>query len=245
MKRYRRFNIIVTVVIFVGFTLLGIFVFQLSYCRSFEALIDLYGSFIYYFKTLFGMQTDGLPSVTKYSEALKFQINLPSDINGFKSNAAAYFSLFFSIENFTAWLKFIGERTGVIAKIITIILPCIILLAVIIRRLYAAENNKYNADTVPLKVFKKLSAVTYQPTKKFICGYIEFLKKFSWIYILLLVLWALNLNIVSIAVDFFAYYFYFAVSFDILGLYVQIVKLVIDLQPLFRFFPWWSLSVAA
>ena len=31
MKRYRRFNIIVTVVIFVGFTLLGIFVFQLSY----------------------------------------------------------------------------------------------------------------------------------------------------------------------------------------------------------------------
>lgn len=49
MKRYRRFNIIVTVVIFVGFTLLGIFVFQLSYYRSFEALIDLYGSFKYYF----------------------------------------------------------------------------------------------------------------------------------------------------------------------------------------------------
>ena len=52
MKRYRRFNIIVTVVIFVGFTLLGIFVFQLSYCRSYEALIDLYGSFKYYFMTI-------------------------------------------------------------------------------------------------------------------------------------------------------------------------------------------------
>lgn len=52
MKRYKRLNIIVTVVIFVGFTLLGIFVFQVSYCRSYEALIDLYGSFKYYFMKL-------------------------------------------------------------------------------------------------------------------------------------------------------------------------------------------------
>ena len=245
MKVQKRLNICLTVTLYATVILSGIFAFSQSYARLSEALIDLYSSFIYYFKTLFGMQTDSLPSGTKYSEALKFQVNLPSDIDGFKSNAAAYFSLFFSIENFTSWLKFIGERTGIIAKVITLILPCVILLAVIIRRLYAAENNKYNVDTVPLKVFKKLSAVTYQPAKKFICGYIEFLKKHSWIYILLLVLWALNFNLVSIAVAFFAYYFYFAVSFNILGLYVQIVKLVIDLQPLFRFFPWWSLSIAA
>ena len=43
MKRYKVFNITVTVLVFVGFVLLGIFVFRLSYCRSFEALIDLYG----------------------------------------------------------------------------------------------------------------------------------------------------------------------------------------------------------
>ena len=245
MKVQKRLNICLTVILYAAVILSGIFVFSQSYARLCEALIDLYGSFIYYFKTLFGMQKDSLPSVTKYSEALKFRINLPSDINGFKSNAAAYFSLFFSIENFTAWLKFIIEKTGVIARIITVILPCVILLTVIIRRLYATENNKYNVDTVPLKIFKKLSAVTYQPAKKFICNYFLFLRDRSWIYVLWLVLWALNFNLVSIAVAFFAYYFYFAVSFDILGLYVQIVKLVIDLQPLFRFFPWWSLSIAA
>ena len=245
MKVQKRLNICLTVALYVAVALSGIFVFPQSYARLFEALIDLYGSFIYYFKTLFGIQTNSLPSVTKYSEALKFQVNLPSDINGFKSNASAYFSRFFSKENFMSWLKFIGEKTSIIAKVITLILPCVILLAVIIRRLYAAENNKYNVDTVPLKAFKKLSAVTYQPAKKFICNYFLFLRDRSWIYVLWLVLWALNFNLVSIAVAFFAYYFYFAVSFDILGLYVQIVKLVIDLQPLFKFFPWWALSVAA
>lgn len=127
MKVQKRLNICLTVTLYAAVILSGIFVFSQSYARLFEALIDLYGSFIYYFKTLFGMQTDNLPSVTKYSEALKFQVNLPSDINGFKSNASTYFSLFFSKENFMSWLKFIGKKTSVIAKIITVILPCVIL----------------------------------------------------------------------------------------------------------------------
>ena len=93
MKVQKRLNICLTVALYVAVALSGIFVFPQSYARLSESLIDLYGSFIYYFKTLFGMQTDGLPSVTKYSEALKFHVNLPMDTDGFKSNAAAYFSL--------------------------------------------------------------------------------------------------------------------------------------------------------
>ena len=56
MKRYKVFNVTVTVLIFVGFTLLGIFVFRVSHCRSYEALIDLYGSFKYYFGTYSGLK---------------------------------------------------------------------------------------------------------------------------------------------------------------------------------------------
>ena len=90
MKRYRRFNIIVTVVIFVGFTLLGIFVFQLSYCRSFEALIDLYGSFKHYFCNLFGVETSELPSVILPSDILNNNTNLPSDVGGFTQRTKDY-----------------------------------------------------------------------------------------------------------------------------------------------------------
>ena len=44
---------------------------------------------------------------------------------------------------------------------------------------------------------------------------------------------------------FFAYYFYFVLSFDVANLYVQVCKLLIDLQVIFRHFPWWSVATVA
>lgn len=58
-------------------------------------------------------------------------------------------------------------------------------------------------------------------------------------------MWILHLNLASIIIAFFAYYFYFAVSFDVGSIYTQVVKMVLDLQPFFRFFPWWSLVILA
>ena len=245
MKWQRRLNIGLTIALTIAFILLGIFVFKVAYCRTFEALIDLYGSFKYYFCVLFGFETNGLPSVTHYSKIIDSAPILPSDVEGLKSNAAAYFSLLVSKENFLSWLGATGQKASVLAKVLTILLPCVLVLIIAVKRLYAKGNNNYNADTLPLRVFKKISAVTYQPTKRFVCGYIGFLQAHNWVWISWLVMWAFHLNLASIVIAFFAYYFYFAVSFDFVGIYTQIVKLVRDLQPFFRFFPWWGLIIIA
>ena len=245
MKWQRRLNIVLTIALTATFILLGVFVFRLSYCRSFEALTDLYGSFKYYFCVLFGFETDGLPSVTDYSKIIESVPVLPSDVEGFKSNATIYFKTLVSKENFLSWLGATGQKTGILAKVLTILLPCILVLIIAIKRLYAKSNNNHNADTLPLRVFKKISAVTYQPIKRFVCGYMDFLQAHNWVWISWLVMWAFHLNLASIVIAFFAYYFYFAVSFDFVGIYTQIVKLVRDLQPFFRFFPWWGLILIA
>ena len=245
MKCQRRLNIGLTIALTVAFILLDVFAFRLSYCRSFEALIDLYGSFKYYFCVLFGFETNGLPSVTDYSKIIDSVTILPSDVEGFKSNAVAYFRTLVSKENFLSWLGATGQKAGVLAKALTILLPCVLVLIIAVKRLYAKGNNNYNVDTLPLRAFKKISAVTYQPIKRFVCGYIEFLQAHNWIWISWLVMWAFHLNLASIVIAFFAYYFYFAVSFDFVGIYTQIVKLVRDLQPFFRFFPWWGLILIA
>ena len=245
MRLQKRLNIALTVALTIAFILLGAFVFRVAYCRSFEALIDLYGSFKYYFCVLFGFETNGLPSVTGYSKIIESVPILPSDIEGFKNNATTYFSRLISKENFLSWLNVTGGKTGVWAKIFVILLPCILAVIIAIKRLYAKGNTKHNVDTIPLRVFKKISAVTYQPTKRFICGYIDFLREHSWVWISWLVMWAFHLNIASIVIDFFAYYFFFAVSFRVDTIYTQFVKLAIDLQPLLKFFPWWSLLVIA
>ena len=243
MKWQRRLNIGLTIALTTAFILLGIFSFRQSYCRTFECLIDLYGGFKYYFCVLFDLPTEGLPSVTDYSKIMQWAVLLPSDFDSFKVKATTYFSMLFSKENFLSWLSAVGLKASVWAKVLTILLPCIIVLIIVIKRLYASGNTKHNVDTIPLQVFKRISAVTYQPTKRFICGYIDFLREHSWIWISWAVMWAFHLNIASIAIEFFAYYFFFAVSFRADTIYTQFVKLARDLQPFFRFFPWWSLLI--
>ena len=245
MKWQKRLNICFTVMLTALFLLLGIFVFRQSYCRAIEALIDLYGGFKYYLCTLFEIETSELPSVTEYSKVIEWTAILPSDFENFKVNATEYFVELISKENFLSWLNMSGEKLGIWAKVITILLPGIVGLFIVIKRLYASGNTKHNVDTIPLRIFKKASAVLYQPVKRFICGYIEFLRKHSGILTLWCVMWILHLNLASIIIAFFAYYFYFAVSFDVGSIYTQVVKMVLDLQPFFRFFPWWSLVILA
>lgn len=176
---------------------------------------------------------------------LNWDVILPADFETFKANCISFFRLFISEENFLSWLNSIGGKAGVWAKIFVILLPCILAVIIAIKRLYAKGNTKHNVDTVPLRVFKKISAVTYQPTKRFICGYIDFLREHNWIWISWLIMWAFHLNIASIVIEFFAYYFFFSVSFRVDTIYTQFVKLAIDLQPFFSFFPWWSLLILA
>lgn len=245
MRLQKRLKIALTVALTITFILLGAFVFRVAYCRTFESLIDLYGSFKYYFCVLFGFPVDGIPSVAERSKVLKWDVILPTNFETFKANCISFFRLFISKENFLSWLNSAGGKAGVWAKIFVILLPCILAVIIAIKRLYAKGNTKHNVDTVPLRVFKKISAVTYQPTKRFICGYIDFLREHSWIWISWLIMWAFHLNIASIVIEFFAYYIFFSVSFRVDTIYTQFVKLAIDLQPFLRFFPWWSLSVAA
>ena len=245
MRLQKRLNIALTVALTIAFILLGAFVFRVAYCRTIEALIDLYGSFKYYFCVLFGFPVDGIPSVAERSKVLNWDVILPADFETFKANCISFFRLFISKENFLSWLNTAGGKASVWAKIFVILLPCILAVIIVIKRLYAKGNTKHNVDTIPLQVFKKISAVTYQPTKRFICGYIDFLREHNWIWISWLIMWAFHLNIASVVIEFFAYYFFFSVSFRVDTIYTQFVKLAIDLQPLLRFFPWWSLLIFA
>lgn len=177
MKLRKKSNITLTVVIFAAFALLGVFVFGASYARAFEAFIDLCGGLRYYIRALFGLPTDTIPSVTEYSKVFRWTALLPSDFQEFQVNAATYFRVLVSKENFLSWLSATGKICGNISKLLVLILPCVIALIIVIKRLYAASNTKHNEDTKPLRIYKKLSAVIYLPIKHFICGYVDFLRQ--------------------------------------------------------------------
>lgn len=245
MNRRNAVNIIFSAIVSVGFVLLGFLVFSSSYLRAFEAGGNLIDSIKFYFSELFGIAHNTAPAVNAWSEVMKWDILLPSDFDTFKVSAVRFFELLVDKENFIGYWSVVGDKSSVAAKVIAIALPCVLVFVFALKRLYANGNTKHGKDTLPLKAFKLVSRATYQPVKRFVLGYIDFLKHTNWLWICWLVLWAFHLNLVSIVLGFFAYYFYFSVSFDIASIYTQACKLFIDLQVIFRHFPWWSIATIA
>lgn len=237
----RRFNIAVTVIIsaiFLGLTA----VFWQSYVRFGEACKDFGLSVAYYFCELFRIDYSFTPTVTEYSSVMKWGIVMPSDFETFKTSAADYFTLLVDKEHFLSYWSVVSKVLEGLAKGITIALPCVLLLWMIIWRMYKSSNNDYNKDTKPLAAFKWLSNRTYQPLKREVKSYIDFLKEKGWVVKGWIVLWIFHLNAASIIMAFLAFYFYFVISFNFGNVYVQVCKLFVDLQVVFTHFPWWSVT---
>lgn len=242
MKRRIIFDICLTALITTGFVLLGAFVFRNSYLRIIECFSDLFVSVKFYFCEIFGIEHSTAPTVNEMSSVMERSIFLPADFGSFAESVKVYFKLLFDGENFELWWLRVVAFAGGFVKISTIALPCVLLFAVAVKGVYSSHNTKHNKDTLPLAVFKRISAVTYQPLKRAVREYVCFLRTHKWIAVLWIAIWVFNLNLASIAVGALAYYFFFAVSFDFGTLYTQVCKLFIDLQVLFGSFPWWCLS---
>ena len=243
MRRYKVLNITLTVTLSVAFVLLGIFMFNKSYLRLAETFVDLWNSIKIYFLEIFGISHAETPTVDGFSKVFNWDGFLAEDWQGFKAQAQQYFTLFGSEENLNNYLSFLGEKCSILAKIVAISAPCIILLVFLIKRIYQSSNNDHNMDTNFLKAFKWLMERTYQPIKRYLMQYFEFLRAHNYIPILWAITWILHLNLGSIIVGFFAYYLYFAVSYKFDTLYVQFVKLVLDLQVLIDALTWWGIAI--
>lgn len=241
----RTINIVATVLLSCVFVLVGVFVFYSSYLRLGESLVDLWNSVAFYFCELFAIPHSFTPTVGQFSGVLSWNVYLPPNFEAFKSDAGNYFALLVSRANFLGWWNGAVKVLGIIAKVLIIVLPVIIILYFLVKWLYGKSNNRYNRDTVPLKVFKWITQFTYQPLKRFVQSYREFLHRHGWIWKCWVALWVFHLNGASIIVSFLAFYFYFVVSFDFQALYMQFPKLIIDVGVVLRHFPWWILLFVA
>lgn len=241
MKKLRVFNISLTVILSLLFIFLGVFHFSTSYIRFAEATGDLWNSVKIYFFEIFGVVHSVPPTVEEYSEVMKWDIFLPETLQDFKEEAGEYVTMLGDEDNFRSYLSIISDKLEDFAKASAILLPCILLLILAIKRIYEAPNTKHGKDTAPLRAFKWVSRLTYQPVKRWVLSYIAFLKQYTYIPTLWVICWAFNLNLASIIVAFFAYYFYFAVTFRFETMYLQFCKLFIDLKVALEVFPKWSI----
>lgn len=238
------FNIGITVIITVTTVILGAFVFRSSYLRLWETLQDFGLSVAYYFSLIFKGESDIVPTVNIFSNIFKVSGYLPTTAEEYKQQIAKFFTTFVSKENFNLWLAGLRNGAEKISKGIVLLMPCLVALWFIVKRIYSATNTKHGENTKPLKVVLFINDKVLLPVYRLICGLVEFIKPKKYVWITWIAVWLLNLNLVSIVMAFLAFYFYFAISFDIPAVFIQIAKLIIDLQVVFKTIPPWVFIIA-
>ena len=216
---------------------LGVTVFWDSFVRLWETLGDLADSARYYFCEIFQIEHSIEVGVTEKSDVLGWTPILPETPESFDVRAGLFKRIFFTKGNIRLFGAKLSVGAGNVAKWLSLLLPLILLAVFWIKKMYATPNTNYNVDTKPLRVFKWIAANTYQPIKGFVKAYVSYVKTTKWVTAWMII-WALNMNLVSICVAFLAFYLYFAVSFNVLSIYRQICNLLLDMRLVLQHFPW-------
>ena len=255
MKRlridYRHF---ICIAITLGFLALGVFEFFGAVGRLIESGRDIGLSAAYYFCELFQIPHNTSPTVNDFPKIPFFDfgvdteipaIPIPEDWQGFTEKWSLYWKAWASKEGFFAYLAFLGNLLYMLSMIILCILPVAVVLFFVLRKYLNVPNNDWGKDTKPLRVFKRISFVTYQPVKAWLISFIGFLRELGVYWKIWLALWLFYFNVFTIVLEFIAFYLYFVVSFDFINIYRQIYKLILDLWAAISFIPLWGWIIAA
>ena len=246
MDSTKKLHIALSTIITAFFLCIGFAYCTRSYVRLWETLQELWMSLKYYVCEVFEIPHSTKVSVTENSDVLFWEtIPMPSTSKTFWLKTRVYFRLLITGDNWIDYFVEVLWLIGTVANVLLIVLPIVLLLVMIVKKIYNTPNIKHNKDTVPLRVFKRISGATYHPIKGCVMAYVDFLRdnprwKKVWLWI-----WLVNINFVSIIVAFFAYYLYFAVSFDVLSIYRQVVNLIKDALLVIRHFPWFITTTIA
>ncbi|MBQ2877127.1 MAG: hypothetical protein IJE25_08965 [Clostridia bacterium] len=214
-------------------------VFPSAFTRIGESFRDLWLSFLYYFQKLLELDILVSPSVTSLSSVGWTPVfGLPETWEMFQASWSRFWQLYFDGENISSFFVSFGEGMKVFSRVLLLVVVPLVLVGVLaFRRYLEKHNNDYNKDSKALKAVKRLASLTYIPIKRWILGFISFNKEHPKHYKMWLFIWAFNFNLLTILVEFLAYYLYFVVSFDFPSIYRQVYKLFIDLTVPIAFIP--------
>lgn len=208
--------------------------FWSSVVRAGQSFKDFGLSVAFYFTKIFGVENVTV-TVNDIPDGMDLTDLFPFTWDEFRDKVAAYGAALINVDNITAYLSVLFEVFyWFFVVLAVVILPLVAVLFIVFKMFGKSVNNKYGHDTKPLKACKKISAVTVFPVKRFFVSMHEFLAEHRKYVFLWIFLAALGLNIVTVIVEALAYYFYFAVSFDVGSIYRQVYKLVVDLSVLER-----------
>ena len=237
VKRKFDYKHIICILITAVFVVVMGVLFENSLYRIIDSLIDLFWSTLFYFCKLFRIKKDitvTVNDISPFSPAIDF----PATFAAFKQSFSEFWSAFFIKASFVGYFSIVGKILYVVAIVVAVALVPIILVFYLAFKLYfSKQNNDYNKDSKALTICKRLSAHTVLPVRTFFKSFYSFVKEHKAYYMSWFIILLICSNAFTIFIEFIAYYLYFAMSFDVSSLYIQVYKLILDLAPFFSIVP--------
>lgn len=231
---YRHYICVLITLVFLSFS---IFYFKYADDRIVESCIDLKNSCLFYINSLFDLNLNGELTVNKFSSCpLALPFNLPNDWNDFKVLWGDYWKLWIDKENFMNYMISLGNVMYYVSKALLIILPIVLLFAVGKCFTKNTTDNNYDEDTKPLQYWKRFETKVFIPLRTWFINSYYFLIENNIYLKIWLMIWFYNFNGFAVVIEFVAFYLYFVCSFKTITIYVQILKLIIDMSVLINFF---------
>lgn len=237
LKDYRHW--IMIAVIGASIALIPFF-FRYAHLRIWESCIAFGNSFKYYISELLGLDLHGEITVNDFTQQpFELPFNLPRTWDEFQMNISGYWSLFFSMENFSAYMGKVADVLFYITKIILIVMPVFLIGFIVNIFIGRKQNNDYGKESKPLRVYKRFEFKVIKPVKNWFIDFFGFVREHTVYLKVLAWIWAYSFNIIAIVISFFAYYLYFIAALKTPTLYIQLVKLLMDLSVMLNFIPKW------
>ena len=220
--------------------------------RVIESFRDFGTSIAYYFYECLGIEHGVTPTVTQAAKKPFFDFVRPSASPSFffpstwlefKTDWSAYWRLWASKGNFFRYMRLLTGILSTLSRVLVFVIPFILLLFYWLRGYLRKENNDDDQDSRPLRIHKWITFNVYLPARLWISGFFRFIREHSAYWKAWVWLFAFYFNVVTIFVEFIAFYLYFCVSFDIANVFMQVYKLFFDLWVVIDFIPLWGWCV--
>ena len=234
-------------VVCLGITFLSILcglLFPNALPRLCESIRDLILSFLYYLFDVAGVRINPIyPTVIDFQqwqfansiwEPIKF---IPETLEQFLTIWQNYFNLLFAKENLFLYFSIIGNFLYYVSRFIIIFIPIVPVVVIAFNNQKNVQCTERGKKSFQLQKFEKFLFRCVYPVRDWFKGFINFVLTHSGYLKIWLLIWSFYFNLFSIVISFLAFYFYFISSWDILNIYLQVLKLQRDLTPLIRFIP--------
>ena len=150
---YRHY---ICVGISVAFVLLLLICFFRSIPRIVDACVSFGTSIAFYFCELMGVKHHITPTVIKMPDSILSWF--PATLEEFKADFLCYWQLVIAPDSFRGYGSALTSVLEVVSKVLLLIVPVIVLFVVLSVTASSKRNNRHGANTLPLRIWKKVTA---------------------------------------------------------------------------------------